>query len=169
MRAALFASAFAPSKRIFTDSCSRHPAATLSRYSYVVNIASHLPPLIPQGRVFIHHAVMSNLEERIDSAGFRPRRHRRREPHSFPFLGRVSFSHAALICLRSLRVNNRLASRRSQSRATSEAVSASSDRPRRVRSEPGARTPPHDLGYVRNLKICSRSTVRVLNAGDEFN
>lgn len=46
--------------------------ATLSRYCYVVNIALHLPPLIPLGCVFIHHAVTSNLKEWIDLAAFSP-------------------------------------------------------------------------------------------------
>lgn len=87
-------------------------ALRISRYCYIVNIASHLPPLIPPGCVFIHHTVMSNLQEWMGLAGFCPSPWASPWARFSPVFRTYLFSHAALICLRSLPVNNRLTSQR---------------------------------------------------------
>lgn len=113
-------------KRVFTGSHTRNTALRISRYCYIVNIASHLPPLIPPGCVFIHHAVMSNLQEWIGLAGFRPHR----EPDSSLFFSDVSlFSRGFnLFTLTPGKQQiNVTVSTASETRVTSEAMSASSD------------------------------------------
>lgn len=107
--------------------------ATLSRYSYVVNIALHLPRLIPAGRVFIHHAVMSNLQEWIDLAASRPRRRLHRQPDSSLFSRTYLFFSRRFnlftLTLGKQQINVTVLAI-SETCATSEAESASSDRPR---------------------------------------
>lgn len=117
-------------KRVFTGSRTPNTALRISRYCYIVNIASHLPPLTPPGCVFIHHAVMSNLQEWIALAGFRPHPEPHREPDSSLFFSDASlFSRGFnLFTLTPGKQQiNVTASTAPETRVTSEAMSASSD------------------------------------------